>query len=116
MRQDIRQDLKDICIELTDMGIYPRYTFKGHGNILIKNTFDERGIDIPFRYNEVKDVVDRIKDFMGINGYKTEIIKIYGGNILNRIKNRLNNNVQRIHINFLHIEIDKFFDDIINNK
>jgi hypothetical protein len=117
MRHDIRQDLKDICIELTDMGIYPKYTFTGHGNILIKDTFDDRGDWKIFTYDKIKDVVDRIKHFMSMRGYKTEIIKIYDcSNIVNRLINKLNGNVQRVHINFLHIEIDKFFGEYLRNK
>ena len=117
MRTDIRQDLKDICVELDDVGIHPRYTFTGHGNILIKKEHNEYMIDTTFCYDEVSDVIDRIKDFMSMRGYKTEIVKTYQNtNMLNRIVNKLNGNVQRVRINFLNIEIDKFFDEIISGK
>ena len=77
---EIIQDIDDICLELKDEGftiIRHSSSFKGfldkerESYLEIIKMIDE--IEQPFEYEEVEDVVERLKDFMSQNGFKTEV-------------------------------------------
>lgn len=73
LSDDILQDLKDILLELTDVGfridINNNYPYP-HKDILVFKPKNEL-----FKYKEVMDVVERIKYFMKDKGYSIEVEK-----------------------------------------
>ena len=78
--EDILQDLKDICLELKDIGFQiktGRYVdvYKVSKNIdcIRIYKYDKVGHYDTFNYNTVKEYIDRIKDYMKMNGYATEV-------------------------------------------
>ena len=117
MKKNIREDLRDICLELNDIGIYTLFTFVGHGNVVIKKSFLS---DESFNYKDTEEVVERIKYFMSMNGYDSKVFKkkdksvLSKFNFINYMKDR--DKVTQVRINFTNLEIERIFDDILSNK
>lgn len=87
---DCQQDLQDICLELHDVGFNIEFFGQGYG-IRVGSSRKERrlankgmtmhlritkGLEDPFRYREVNETVERVKDFMTMKGFSTKVEKI----------------------------------------
>ena len=123
MKQEIRDNLHDICLELTDKNINALINYNGDGSIKINysDTYLNRWVYRLINYKDVSDVLERLKLYMDDNGYSTTIIINYYypdsrfsyiKSIINRFKRRF----YSINVKFLNREIDKLFDEIINLK
>lgn len=72
LSEDVMQDLNDICLELTDVGFkVDIYNEDDHKDVIIFKP--NHGL---FKYKEVKDVVERIKDYIKDQNYSIEIEKV----------------------------------------
>ncbi len=121
MKQEIRDNLNDICLELTDQNINALIKYTAHGSIKIFNRPDYYLEYKSMRYKDVEDVLDRLKLYMDDNGYSTKIELTYDyPNLryayIKRIVNRYKGIVYSINVKFLNREIDKYLDEIINLK
>lgn len=128
MRQEIRDDLDDICLELTDQNIKSYINYTGHGSIKIDSEFVvysdthlNQWVYKLVNYKDVEDVLERLKLYMNDNGYSTTIIVNYDYpglkfSFIKRIINKFKRRFYSINVKFLNKEIDKYFDDIINLK
>jgi len=58
----IRETLSDICLDLTDIGYEIEFPFRGHTTSTLDIT---RVNNSTFWYSEVKEVVDRIEQYLG---------------------------------------------------
>lgn len=119
MKQEIRDNLDDICLELTDQNINALIKYTGHGGIKIfkPDNYQYK----PMCYKDVEDVLYRLKLYMDDNGYSTEIELTYEYpksrfSYIKRIVNRYKGIVYSINVKFLNREIDKYLDEIINLK
>lgn len=80
LSKEILGDIKDICLELQDEGFSiskERYA-NNHGrsaNIDCISIYKGKGYcpGNTFNYNIVKEYIERIKDYMKMNGYLTEV-------------------------------------------
>lgn len=88
---EVIQTIRDICLELNDMGFkvftnqlgfnklgkregfYPNITI--FNNILFTRAEQRKDY---FEFDEIKEVVDRLVDYMASNGYKVKIDKLMG--------------------------------------
>jgi len=66
-------NIHDICLELSDI-TFKAYDFNEDKYLIIEKPSEhEHGGNLPFDYNEAKDAIDRIKDYMNSEGYETKI-------------------------------------------
>ena len=87
------QEIRDICLELNDIGFRTKAneipSFR-RDKIKIKVTIDDfrKGYRSPFNINDIKETLERIKDFMTDKGYSVEIyipmqrVRFFNGNII----------------------------------
>lgn len=79
LNKNIQQDIIDICLELQDAGFTivkaknPLKEYNCHTFFIYRDAKHHLGEF--FKYDEVKEVVERLRDYMNQNGYKTEIIR-----------------------------------------
>lgn len=81
--QDIIQDIKDICLELKDMGFAVFTNQLGHNNLAGEDGFYPNLTifrNENFIFSEIEEVVNRIKDYMDRLGYKVELKKTWADN------------------------------------
>ncbi len=115
----LKEDIKDICLELTDIGysikidhdnIFTNYGDTPFGIFSIgKNNGDHYSTDpeLYFDYKDVKETIERLKEYLG----KNRVVNVYvlnneedeDGN-LSLVRNRLNPEVDGIMMNswYLH--------------
>jgi len=74
MNKDIIENISDILLELKDIGFdYNLHLLESNIEIF---KFYEHDYD-NFKYDEIGDTIERIKDYMIKNGYSTKIEKKY---------------------------------------
>lgn len=78
---EIIQDIDDICLELKDKGFEIMKHSNGSKGFL-QEKWVEYDLSIfkykedefePFEYEEVEEVVERLKDYMSQNGFQTDV-------------------------------------------
>lgn len=86
LSKEVKDTLKDICLELDDLGyqiingreytVFPYLSIRNHDKYMCRPiTHPERIKD-----NDVSEVIERIKDYMDSVGYTT-IVKLYSNQI-----------------------------------
>lgn len=72
--KDIEQDLKDICLELRDIG-FNTYIYYHNNQHILQITYKKPNTegDFRFEYKEVEEVVERIKDYMSSKEYRVYV-------------------------------------------
>lgn len=79
---DIMQDIKDICLELNDIGFVIKFVEAGY--TVIKFEIQKENYS-SFSYDEVSEVMERIKDYMP-DTFTTDIKKYVKFPMLNLLR------------------------------
>ena len=129
-RKEILQDLKEICLDLTDDGFNVKFFSTRINHVEFRKLFGGSSdfgliITLPksidqthdFKYKKVSEVIERIKRYMKINKYKTYVTKCRQSRHRLRLLNINipNPNVFQVAVGFELEWLEPWIDSVLKN-